>query len=83
MNRPNRLSRLIALCVMVISLPKGIITAQGLTTFTDFTNPAGRPNDRTERLAVVGGTGPYRGAAGIVDIVVLPEFKSRWIISLD
>jgi uncharacterized protein with FMN-binding domain len=72
-----------AVKVMVISLPKGIITAQGLTTFTDFTNPAGRPNDRTEQLAVVGGTGPYRGAAGIVDIVVLPEFKSRWIISLD
>lgn len=72
-----------AVKVVVISLPKGIITAQGLTTFADFSNAASRPNDRIEQLAIVGGTGAYRGASGILDIVVLPGFTSRWIVDLD
>ena len=57
--------------------------AQGLTTFDDFINPASRPNDRVEQLAIVGGAGKYRGASGIVGIEVLPNFRSRWIISID
>jgi hypothetical protein len=72
-----------AIKVLVITLPKGTISAQGLTAFDDFINPASRPNDRVEQLAIVGGTGKYRGASGIVDIEVLPNFRSRWIISID
>jgi hypothetical protein len=54
--------------VVVITLAKGAIMAQGLTTFDDFISPTSRPNDRIEQLAIVGGTGKYRGASGIVDI---------------
>jgi len=72
-----------AVKVLVITLPKGAIMAQGLTTFDDFINPASRPNDPIEQLAIVGGTGKYRGASGIVDVEVLPNFRSRWIISID
>lgn len=71
-----------AVKTVVISLPKGTISAMGITTFTDFTNPASRPNDRIERIAVVGGTGKYRGASGVIDIEILPNFGSRWRISL-
>lgn len=70
-----------AVKVVVISLPKGTIAIQGLTTFTDFMDPASRPNDETEQLAIVGGTGAYRGAAGSVDITLLPGFRSRWQFS--
>ena len=72
-----------AVKVLVITLPKGAIMAQGLTTFDDFINPASRPNDRVEQLAIVGGTGKYRGASGMVDIEVLANFRSRWIIWID
>lgn len=52
-------------------------------TFDDFINPASRPNDRVEQLAIVGSTGRHPGACGIVDIELLPNFRSRWIISTD
>jgi hypothetical protein len=67
----------------VISLPKGTISGMGLTTFNDFISPASRPNDRVEQIAIVGGTGKYRGASGVIDIEILPNFNSRWRISLD
>lgn len=72
-----------AMKTVVLSLPRGSISVVGTTEFTDITDPASRPNEATEQLAVVGGTGAYRGASGQVDIAVLPEFKSRWTISLD
>jgi hypothetical protein len=72
-----------AVKVLVITLPKGTIAAQGLTTFTNFTDQTARPNDKIEQIAIVGGTGKYRGASGMIDIEVLPGFTSRWIISLD
>ena len=72
-----------AVKVVVLSLPRGTITGIGLTQFTDFTDPKGRPNDTTERIAVVGGTGAFVGAKGQMDIVVLPDFGSRWTITLD
>ena len=71
-----------AVKTLVISLPKGTISGMGVTTFTDFSNPAARPNDRTEQLAMVGGTGKYRGASGFVDVEILPGFASRWSIWL-
>ena len=71
-----------AVKTLVISLPKGTISGMGVTTFADFSNPASRPNDKTEHLAIVGGTGKYRGASGSVDIEVLANFESRWRISL-
>ena len=46
-----------AIKVVVLSLPRGTISAIGKTEFTDFTDPQGRPNDRTESIAIVGGTG--------------------------
>ncbi|CAB4883263.1 MAG: hypothetical protein F2793_07600 [Actinobacteria bacterium] len=72
-----------AVKTLVISLPKGTISGMGVATFADFSNPASRPNDKTEQLAIVGGTGKYRGASGFIDIEVLPDFGSRWRISLD
>lgn len=72
-----------AVKVVVVSLPKGTISGMGTTSFTDFTSPTSRPNDRVERIAIVGGTGKYRGASGIIDIELLPNFNSRWRISLD
>ena len=67
---------------VVISLPRGTITGLGQTQFSDITDPSSRPNDRSERIAITGGTGAYVGARGTVNIVVLPDFTSRWIISL-
>lgn len=72
-----------ALKHVVLSLPRGTITGFGQTQFTDITDPKSRPNDLTEQIAVTGGTGAFRGAKGTIDIVVLPDFTSRWIISLD
>jgi hypothetical protein len=72
-----------AVKVVVLNLPRGVITATGLTEFTDITDRQARPNDRTERIAITGGTGIYRRAAGHIDIEVLPDFASRWVISLD
>lgn len=68
---------------VVISLPKGMIAVMGVVEFVNITDPASRPNDASEHLAVVGGTGAYRGASGEVDIAVLPGFTSRWTITLD
>lgn len=72
-----------AVKVVVLNLPRGAITGQGFTEFTDFTNPQSRPNGDTEQIAITGGTGAYRGASGQIDVQVLPNFTSRWIISLD
>jgi hypothetical protein len=71
-----------AVKVAAIQLPKGTITAMGTVNFVDFTDPNGRPNDDTEELAVVGGTGAYIGASGNIDIRVLPGFQSQWVIKL-
>lgn len=71
-----------AVKVVAIQLPKGTITAMGTVSFVDFTDPNGRPNDETEELAVVGGTGSYVGASGSIDIRVLPNFRSQWVIAL-
>lgn len=68
---------------VVLNLPKGTITAMGTTDFVNFTDKASRPNDETEHIAVVGGTGAYRGASGHIDVIVLPGFTSRWIIAID
>ena len=72
-----------AVKTLVISLPKGTISGMGLTTFNHFISPTSRPNDRVEQIAIVGGTGKYRGASGVIDIEILPNFNSRWRISLD
>jgi len=72
-----------AVKVVVLNLPRGTITGLGVTEFTDFTSPQSRPNDETERIAITGGTDAYRGASGQIDVQVLPNFASRWIISLD
>ena len=71
-----------ALKVVVIELPKGTLTVIGDADFTNFTDTKARPKDNDEQLAVVGGTGVYRGAGGQVDIQVLPDFKSRWVIKI-
>ena len=49
-------------------------------SFADFTSPSGRPSDPIERIAITGGTGTYKRAAGEVEITVLPEFRSKWLI---
>lgn len=67
---------------VVLNLPKGSISILGTTQFTDITDPTGRPNDSTEQLAIVGGTGAYQGAYGQADILVLPDFTSRWVLRL-
>ena len=72
-----------AVKVVVLNLPRGTITGLGVTDFTDFTNPQSRPNDQTEHIAITGGTDAYRGASGQIDVEVLPNFASRWIIRLD
>lgn len=72
-----------AVKVVVLNLPRGTITGLGTTEFIDFTSPQSRPNDETEHIAVTGGTGAYRGASGQIDVQVLPNFTSRWIVSLD
>jgi hypothetical protein len=71
-----------AVKVTVIELPKGTLTVIGNADFVNFTSPTARPTDTNEELAVVGGTGIYRGVGGQVDIQVLPDFKSRWVIRL-
>ena len=71
-----------AVKVVVIELPRGTLTVLGTVDFTNFTESSARPIDTNEALAVVGGTGAYRGVGGQVDIQVLPDFKSRWIIRL-
>ncbi len=71
-----------AVKLVAIQLPKGKITAMGTVNFVDFTDPNGRPNDETEELAVVGGTGSYVGASGSIGIRVLPNFRSQWVINL-
>ena len=65
---------------VVLTLDDGAVTALGLTTFADFTSPSGRPSDPIERIAITGGTGAYKRAAGEVEITVLPEFRSKWLI---
>lgn len=72
-----------AVKTVVLNLPRGIITATGLTEFSDLTDRQARPKDETEHIAITGGTGPYRGATGEIDITVLPDFASRWTISLN
>lgn len=72
-----------AVKLVVLNLPRGTITGMGFAEFSDFTSPQGRPNGGTERIAITGGTGLYRGASGEIDVQVLPNFISRWIISLD
>lgn len=72
-----------AVKIAVLNLPRGTITAMGTTDFVNFTDKASRPNDATEQIAVVGGTGAYRGASGQIDITVLPGFTSRWVITLE
>jgi hypothetical protein len=72
-----------AVKVVVLTLPRGIITGIGQSDFTNFTDPQGRPKDLFERLAITGGTGAYRGASGQIDVTVLPNFASKWTISLD
>lgn len=72
-----------AVKVVVLTLPRGVITAIGQTEFANFTDPQGRPRDLVERLAITGGTGAYRGASGDIDVEMLPNFTSRWTISLD
>lgn len=71
-----------AVKTVVLNLAKGTISIMGTTDFADITDPASRPNDSTEHLAIVGGTGAYRGASGSVDIEVLPLFRSRWTLSI-
>lgn len=71
-----------AVKVVVLELPKGSLTLLGDVDFLNFTDPSARPIDTNEQLAVVGGTGIYRGAGGEVDIQVLPSFKSRWVIRI-
>jgi hypothetical protein len=53
-------------CVVSAQLPDGQITVQGLVTFT------GEPFT----LAVTGGTGPYREAAGEVQVTEVSETES-------
>ena len=65
---------------VVLNLPKGSVIGMGTTQFTDFLSPTARPDDRTERIAIVGGTGAFVDANGTMDIVVLPEFTSRWTL---
>jgi hypothetical protein len=72
----------IAVKNVVIRLPKGTISLLGAVEFADFTNPESRPNDATESLAIVGGTGAYIGATGQADIAVLPGFTSRWTLTI-
>jgi len=72
-----------AVKVVVLTLPRGIITGIGQSDFTNFTDPQGRPKDLIEQLAITGGTGAYRGVSGQVDVTVLPNLDSQWTISLD
>lgn len=72
-----------AVKVVVLTLPRGTITGLGMTQFTNFTNPQSRPNDENEQIAITGGTGAFRGASGQIDVQVLPNFASRWLISLN
>lgn len=65
---------------VVMTLTNGAVTASGTTTFSDFTSPNGRPDDRIEQIAITGGTGRYDGASGSVDITILPEFRSEWVL---
>ena len=67
---------------IVITLPRGTITGLGVTQFVDITDPQARPNDKTEQIAITGGTGAFVGATGQIDITVLPGFASRWTIAL-
>lgn len=71
-----------AVKVVVLHLPGGTITAIGQSEFADFTNPQGRPIKNLENIAVVGGTGAYRGASGNIRVRILPDFASKWVISL-
>jgi hypothetical protein len=72
-----------AVKIVVLNLPKGTITAMGTTDFVNFTDKVSRPNDAKEHIAVVGGTGAYRGASGQIDITLLPSFASRWVVTLE
>ena len=72
-----------AVKVVVLNLPRGLITSVGQTEFTDITDPKARPGELKERLAITGGTGAYRGASGEIRVDVLPNFASRWKIFLD
>ena len=69
-----------AVKVGAIRLAEGTIEFQGTVRFLNFTDPSARPLDGTEELAITGGTGTYRGAAGEINIDVLPAFQSRWIL---
>ena len=72
-----------ALKHVVLTLPRGTITGLGQAQFTDITDAKSRPNDRTEKIAITGGTGAFVGATGTIGIDVLPDFASRWVIRLD
>lgn len=43
-------------------------------------DPLDRPKDGTDYVAVVGGTGKYRGISGEADVTIQSGFKSRWVI---
>ena len=65
----------------VLDLRGGTISGQGITKFTDMMDPLDRPIEGTDYVAVVGGTGKYRGITGEADVIIRPGFKSKWIIS--
>jgi len=65
----------------VLDLRGGTISGQGITKFTDMMDPLDRPIEGTDFVAVVGGTGKYRGITGEADVIIRPGFKSKWIIS--
>lgn len=69
-----------AVKTVVINLPDGSLMAMGTTEFSDFVSDTGRPNDTTEKIAIIGGQGAYLGASGEIDIVVLPKFQSSWAV---
>lgn len=71
-----------AMKLVDITLPRGTITGLGVAQFSDITDPKARPNDRTETIAITGGTGAFFGAQGQIEITVLPDFVSRWKITL-
>ena len=71
----------VAVKTWVLDLRGGTISGQGITKFTDMMDPLDRPIEGTDYVAVVGGTGKYRGISGEADVIIRPGFKSKWIIS--
>mgnify|MGYP006279212217 CR=1 FL=1 len=72
-----------AVKLVVLDLPQGTITATGHADYDNFTSFDSGPNEPNERLTIIGGSGPYRGATGQVDVKSLPDLKSRWTIVLN